>query len=611
MFTEIGIENFKSFGKMQRIPLKPITLIYGPNSSGKSSLLQALLLFKQTLDEGGSKQGALIPRGQLLDAGTYREFINGHNEQKEFGFSIAMDAFKLSTDDLSWIWSPTHTIALDMRFALDKQRNIRVKAIDISDRVGGEVVTAYRLLDDIPEMQSKIVMWESILKEFVENNDPEKIENSHYKQVKEELETLKTSNMLCRTELNLDHPCVKAHWDMWAKIDREQQEEGEEPYDRDLAEEMTRLRERLAKAKAKKEKAKEETFESNQAKEEIKKCERYLTFLESLHKNTQDLSDGSYFKMQLEAIVNNYDSFDRLIELGNCFPQKLVTGEDYRFTHAVSQAGALTEKRASDERENDEAHCLYLPYTAILFASRCFQNMLALTTYIGPLRAMPERMYAYAGTAPATVGSKGENTADILIARPDILEKVNTWLKRLEAGYEINVRPVVRDYYEIVLINTETGAESCIKDVGFGISQILPILVDGLVSDRYEWNGKYYDRTEWSFKLIEQPEIHIHPRLQTDLADFFIEGVKKKPCQYIIETHSEHLILRLLRRIRETTNSELAEGHTPLTPDDVAVIYAKPTEHGTELMELRISEDGDFIDKWPDGFFTERAKELF
>ncbi|MEI8171877.1 MAG: DUF3696 domain-containing protein [Deltaproteobacteria bacterium] len=610
MFTEIGIENFKSFGKMQRIPLKPITLLYGPNSSGKSSLMQALLLFKQTLDEGGRKQGALIPRGQLLDAGTYREFINGHNEQKEFGFSIAMDASSLAEDDLAWVWNPTQTIALGMRFALDRQRNIRVKAIDISDRVGGEVVTAYRLLDDIPEMQSAISMWESIIQEFVEKNDPEAIKNSNYKQAKEELEKLKTSNMLCRTELNLDHPCVKARWDYNADSNRRLQEEGEEPSDMGLTEEMTPLRERLAKARAKEAKAEENTLENIQAKEEIKKCERYLSFLESLQKSIQDLSDSDLMEM-VAVFHNNYGYFDRLIALGNCFPQKLVTGEEYRFIHAVSQAGALTEQRASDARETDEAHCFYLPYTAVLLASRCFQDMLALTTYIGPLRAMPERMYAYSGTAPATVGSKGENTMDILIARPDILEKVNAWLKRLEAGYEINVRPVVRDYYEIVLISTETGIESCIKDVGFGISQILPILVDGLISDRYEWNGQYYDRSEWSYKFIEQPEIHIHPRLQTELADFFIEGAKKKPCQYIIETHSEHLLLRLLRRIRETTNGELEEGQPPLKPEDVAVIYAKPTEHGTELMELRISEDGDFIDKWPEGFFTEREKELF
>ena len=130
-----------------------------------------------------------------------------------------------------------------------------------------------------------------------------------------------------------------------------------------------------------------------------------------------------------------------------------------------------------------------------------------------------------------------------------------------------------------------------------------------------------------NIRCIEQPEIHIHPRLQSELGSFIAdcadrwqdvkavtakqESPQRPGNQFIIETHSEHLILRLLRLIRETTNGELKEGEKPLRPEDVAVIYAKPTEHGTELMELRISEDGDFIDKWPDGFFTERAKELF
>jgi predicted ATPase len=112
--------------------------------------------------------------------------------------------------------------------------------------------------------------------------------------------------------------------------------------------------------------------------------------------------------------------------------------------------------------------------------------------------------------------------------------------------------------------------------------------------------------------LIEQPELHLHPALQAELGDVFIESaLGKNKNTFLIETHSEHLILRLLRRIRETTESELEEGDNPLRPEDVAVIYAKPTEKGTELIELRITEDGDFADKWPDGFFAERAKELF
>ena len=93
MFTEIGIENFKAFGKMQRIPLKPITLLYGPNSSGKSSLMQSLLLLKQTLEESGDDKIVLLPKGNLVDLGGYQEFVNGHDNEKVFRLAVCFNYF--------------------------------------------------------------------------------------------------------------------------------------------------------------------------------------------------------------------------------------------------------------------------------------------------------------------------------------------------------------------------------------------------------------------------------------------------------------------------------------------------------------------------------------
>ena len=194
---------------------------------------------------------------------------------------------------------------------------------------------------------------------------------------------------------------------------------------------------------------------------------------------------------------------------------------------------------------------------------------------------------------------------DVLFNNPELLDKVNDEFKRFGTDYELRLSPYMKDKSETSevfvpeLFNKSTGVAASFRDVGFGFSQVLPVIVQSMLSK---------EKT----LLMEQPELHLHPALQAELGDVFIESaLGKNKNTFLIETHSEHLILRLLRRVRETTEGELEEGDNPLRPEDVAVIYARPTEKGTELIELRITEDGDFADKWPDGFFAERAKELF
>lgn len=110
---------------------------------------------------------------------------------------------------------------------------------------------------------------------------------------------------------------------------------------------------------------------------------------------------------------------------------------------------------------------------------------------------------------------------------------------------------------------------------------------------------------------IEQPELHIHPAVQVGLGDLFINGVQTHGISFLIETHSEHLILRLLRRIRETAEGELPPGVSGLKTDDVSVVYVQSGEGGVELVPLPIDETGEFTTRWPKGFFGERAEELF
>ena len=101
------------------------------------------------------------------------------------------------------------------------------------------------------------------------------------------------------------------------------------------------------------------------------------------------------------------------------------------------------------------------------------------------------------------------------------------------------------------------------------------------------------------------------------MGDLFIRAVRSDPDRLfsgkslIVETHSEHIMLRLLRRIREQTDNEVPPGFEGITPDDLSVIYVESGVEGVRFRPLRVSDDGDFVDRWPHGFFDERAEELF
>lgn len=162
---------------------------------------------------------------------------------------------------------------------------------------------------------------------------------------------------------------------------------------------------------------------------------------------------------------------------------------------------------------------------------------------------------------------------------------------------------------EIKLRDVLRKAEVELEDVGTGISQVIPVLIGARCRKAY----------------IQQPELHLHPAMQSPLADIFIESINSEPelamlfapwgVNYTflaIETHSELLALRILRRIRETKAGKLPRPNLSLSPDSVSVIYvARKSTGEMTITNLRISDQGDFLDRWPDGFFAERDAELF
>ena len=149
---------------------------------------------------------------------------------------------------------------------------------------------------------------------------------------------------------------------------------------------------------------------------------------------------------------------------------------------------------------------------------------------------------------------------------------------------------------DLVTVGTELPVRT--SDIGVGISQILPVVAAVL------------DPRRPGITAIEQPELHLHPAMQVELGDLFAQPVDDGRV-FLLENHSEHLMLRLLRRIEETHSGELPEGKPALRPDQVSVVFLEQIDGEVRATPLRIDETGEFIDRWPRGFFRERAAELF
>ncbi|WP_200893055.1 AAA family ATPase [Pseudomonas amygdali] len=216
------------------------------------------------------------------------------------------------------------------------------------------------------------------------------------------------------------------------------------------------------------------------------------------------------------------------------------------------------------------------------------KEKLSSVTYLGPLRSHPSRFYAPRGDQNDSVGKLGENVARFIYEQsPEITIKINSWFEKFEIPYELSARSIGDNVTGTVIClqlrDTRSDVVVGPSDVGFGIGQMLPIIVEGIVR-------------EDSIICVEQPEIHLHPRLQAHLADFIIETSKKN--QWIIETHSESLLLRLQNRI-----------YQGLKKEQVSVNYVEPTSNGGEIIRIPLDDEGDFCREFPDGFFEERIRE--
>jgi hypothetical protein len=227
------------------------------------------------------------------------------------------------------------------------------------------------------------------------------------------------------------------------------------------------------------------------------------------------------------------------------------------------------------------------------------QDVAERVAYLGPMRARPERTHAVGFGRTTYVGPEGEALAEVLDARPEIIDDVNAWMERLGLGYHVKLlAPVSQDvvfaagdFAVVGLLDVRRDPPVLVSSraVGYGVGQLTPVITQCLLSRD-------------GIVVIEQPEVHIHPRLQSAVGDLLVHTVAERGNQVLVETHSEHLVLRLLRRVREGV----------LHPDDLAILYVEQHADGAAFIRrLDVDSDGELAGGWPGDFFAERLDELF
>jgi hypothetical protein len=549
MITGVEIENFKGIRHRARIELKPLTLLFGPNSGGKSTVLHAMqyaqeVFARHNLDAEQTRSG-----GGLVDLGGFRNLVH----QRDLSRAVRL-GFESNVEIDDWDLSPVTVVGLPFTRHLSEEHLPHLAARIIHTNI--EVEVAWSELREEPYVRRYAVgingqRLAAIVCEY----------NRHE---------------VYLTEINPNHPVFR-------------REDG-----------------------------------SSVLEEVVADFEGDLPTHASRHPidGIKDALPRWGAGLEIDALPNQ--DWRNLPEDGGVSLDPIAPGTE-RFVAMFSYLLVSTGERLKDE--------------------------LSFLVYLGPLREVPPRHYDPSKAIDPGRWASGLAAWDELYTRETgpldlatremdnlgLVGAVSDWLNnphRLGVGYELQRHEYkelridnplavalrterLTDFEDLkvaydrlparrrLVLVTESGMEVQPQDVGIGISQLVPVVVLAL-------KGRVF------LAAIEQPELHLHPAVQVRLGDLFIHTCKTGNRLMLIETHSEHLLLRLLRRIRETADGELPPGHPGLKPSELSVVFVEPpglgpdgNTQGARVHPLRIDDTGEFLDPWPRGFFEERAKELF
>lgn len=542
IIKSLSLKNFKGFSEEVRIELRPITLLFGANSAGKSSVLQALQYVREILDRQNVNADRTLQGGEAVDLGGFLNLVNGRDPQKKVEIAVEMELGATSIPELvpdafeDWQTTDEH-----VWWMYDTLQNIRraVKTVAIRLSIGWN-----------EQREQPIVQGYEIA-----TNGEWCLRITSSRDGRDAQMRINHANPI----FMVDAPDGD---ELLSLLDDFVNPE-------DLAQPV-------------------ELLEASQPSKSPGKT----SILPSLFSAVQEAGmerPGDGLRAWLTGFRGALPRLDQML-----------------FIPAPGAKGA-------------ENVYMVREFTAFLSwltvgPALLLREQLGQMRYIGPLRRIPPRGLEVSFTKSDSAWSDGMAAWETLVTgSQDLVERVSDWMQspaKLGTGYAVTRKafqefdpnqPVpqpigpIRKRAQLV---DGAGLTLQPQDVGVGISQVLPVVVaaqDGSAS----------------VVCIEQPELHIHPTVQVGLGDLFIDGVVNQGLSFLIETHSEHLILRLLRRIREAAEMTSNVIDQPLSPALIGVYCLSKRNGAVTIDEIPVTKEGDFAKPWPQGFFDERGAELF
>lgn len=563
MIKKIHITNFKGIKETVSLELKPITLLFGPNSAGKSSIIQAIHFLKEILERKNYDPRNTAYGGKALNLGGFKNLVHGHDEKLPIRIAVELDLNNIDLPGAQEIETQEQGEDFHSYSRFSQQSESCKLAVEI------------RWIEQLERVEATEFLLE--------------VNNELFASIT--LDYTNPKNVVAYFDkVNIDHSIG---------IDRF---ESEEPRGL-LFSSLTRQTEGKIK------------IEIDSQSSVLPNWEKGITIGESQFLPLDEVAEWYGEEESAYDLIDNYESMMKLV----C---QVMTG---------------VGKQVISELEKFR--------------------------YIGPIREIPPRNFDPHFHGEIERWSDGLAAWDLIYTKQISTDNINQWLKHLKIGYEIVVKDYLRlnfndeqililedgvkskifdmlqqtfeesdfelplmkegsqmelykrisdevDYLfdmildrsktlsDVIILDKNSKTELKAHDIGVGISQVLPVIVGAL-------------NQEDSILAIEQPELHLHPAIQVEMADLFISQINKKPdVIYLLETHSEHLMLRFLRRIEETGKNSLKEEQFKMTPEKINV-FVIPEDFPMKGFSLPIDQTGEFEKEWPNGFFEEREEELF